>query len=717
MSESPIAAQQHRHWTIYGLLSAWMLLVLLRGAQLQIQAGPQYIDQWHHVSQEQQIIPALDGRILTRDGKVVAYDETRHQIAVDYRWLEQPANELWLKRQARQRLERTDWNDDGKIESAIMEIEQDRERLWKALVEVTDVAPRLLEQRRASIQQRVERIRASVESRRGSEKSPSVSPIEHNNPSSLTWNALRRLITEELTNPPERNEQEPLVLKEELASHVILTDVPVSVIKVIESSPSRFPGVTIESHVRRIYPYGDLASHIIGVRGPLTDADSTHSESTVRSTGRSGVEQSYNDVLVGHSGSKSLLKTRGLSDEQETRLTPAIPGNDVTLTIDFELQKAIEALIDQRIPTPEMLPYVDSLPRNPDVQTGPAPVSGATIIVMNVHSGELLAAASAPRPNLSLLAEGDADYWRILNEDSRSPLYARVIAGELPPGSVFKLVSGLALIEDPRWDPYAPKFCQGFLDRPDRFRCYIYSHYGVGHQMVTLNEALSQSCNVYFFQAGRQLGVNPIIAAAQRAGFGRATGIDLPHERTGELPTPSSAENRWYPGDTLGLTIGQGSLLVTPLQIVRYVATIANGGFEVTPRVVESSHARGTSGQPQPFTETQNDLTSDPREVLSSEAVRMLQRGMLDVVENPRGTGYKSVRHERVEIAGKTGTAETGGGRGDHAWFAGYVPAMNPQYAFVVVLEHAGSGGREAGPFAHEVVDLLLKLGKISASR
>ncbi len=296
------------------------------------------------------------------------------------------------------------------------------------------------------------------------------------------------------------------------------------------------------------------------------------------------------------------------------------------------------------------------------------------------------------------------------------------------PGSVFKTVTAVALLESGTFDPDATRHCQGFLDRPDRHRCYVYSHYGVGHGDLDLSRAICESCNVYFFQGARKVGPRPLVEWAERFGIGRETGIDLPGEATGHLPQPPSpgpteaaivqaafesqkSASTWYPGDTLGLAIGQSRLTVTPLQMARVMAAVANDGFLVTPHLVERfGPARLTAGE-----ETPRIAIPEPRPIpgLTEGTLARVREGLEMVVAHPKGTGYKTVRMPEVKIAGKTGTAEVGGGKPDHAWFAGYVPADRPKYAFAIVLEHAGSGGKNAGPVARRTVEAILQAGLV----
>ncbi|MCH7686406.1 MAG: hypothetical protein IH899_06960 [Planctomycetes bacterium] len=379
------------------------------------------------------------------------------------------------------------------------------------------------------------------------------------------------------------------------------------------------------------------------------------------------------------------------------------------------LQKQVEELLDQIIGIESTAGEDDS--------TGKASAGGC-VVVLNVHNGAVLAAASAPRFDLNLMIHPDPVEWKRISEDPRRPFFHRATEMTIAPGSVFKTLTAVAVLESGIIDPDEPFFCQGFLDTPNRHRCYIYRHYGIGHGETDLNHAIYRSCNVYFYNAARRMGPEPIVEWARKFGFGQPTGIDLPGERGGNLPIPPSLRpirlvsaddqqqshrgDPWYSGDTLGLAIGQSRLTATPLQIVRMMAAIANGGILVTPHVVDNSG---------PTVVDSDDLNSAPNRAprripgLSEETLNRVREGLRNVVHHPRGTGYKRVRLEEMTIAGKTGTAEVGGEKRDHAWFAGYVPAENPRYAFVVVLEHAGTGGQNAGPVAKQLVQLMLNLG------
>jgi penicillin-binding protein 2 len=242
------------------------------------------------------------------------------------------------------------------------------------------------------------------------------------------------------------------------------------------------------------------------------------------------------------------------------------------------------------------------------------------------------------------------------------------------------------------------------LRQPDSVRCAIFRRTGVGHGPVTLADALARSCNVYFFHHAEQLGAGPIIDWAQKFGLGRPSGIELAGEAAGGLPTATDAKNN--PNDPRPMSIGQSTITVTPLQMAVVAAAIANGGTLVKPTIVD--------GNVDLSLRERNGLGSEPNtsiNALRSEQLLSIQDGLRLAVADEQGTAHSTVELADIAIAGKTGTAQTGGGRPDHAWFVGYAPAERPQIAFAVVLEHGGDGALAAGPIAKHLVAQLHEAG------
>ena len=577
-------------------------------------------------------------------------------------------------------------------------------------------------------------------------------------------------VKDELTTPPKRSSREPIEVTEEFAYHGIADDLTIEQVAAIVTRSDLFPGVDYEMVTRREYPQGPLAAHIVGSRQPVdaeeiaklrtasgldpfaADGESlglSADTSSPRSqaigddlqpgdrVGRSGIEQSYGEQLRGRRGLVRIVKdAEGEIVRRETVRKP-LKGADVELSLVKPLQQYAESLLDNALGTKPLLHPLARAPLEREEarassdddksatdddenrEEGEAPKGrprGGCIVALNVYTGEILCAAAAPRFDLRLLTDYDEELWKAVQADPRSPMFPRVTQMAIPPGSVFKTLTTIAGLEERVISSEEPIYCQGYFKVPTKHRCYVFRHRGYGHGDMTLTSAISHSCNVYFYNVGHRLGPDRLAFWSRRMGFGQQTGIDLPGESAGNVPEPgtsqaiqlatyneqqaeSSARSDWQSGETLNFAIGQSTLAVTPLQIVRLTAAIANGGELVTPHVVRTVRHGAPADGVAPVASKLRD-----RVPLRTGTLQHLREGMEQVVA--RGTGRR-VRIDEVTVAGKTGTAETGRGS-DHAWFTGFVPADSPQVAFVVVLEHGGSGGAEAGPLAKKLIEKML---------
>lgn len=711
----------------------------VRAAWLQTFGRERFTALWDRTVERIEQLPARDGRILTADGQVLAYDEPQYAIAVHYRWLEEPPDTAWLAMQAASRLAGPERRSPEKVAAAKEQVLTQRAAMHRELAAALGLDPSELRRRFDGIQQRVERIVAAVEGRRAAQapsdaesagESPELAPAADG------WRGIWQRVCRELTTPPVRLQKDPLVVAEELQFHDVATGVPLETVARIESFPTKFTGVDVRLSTRRVYPQRTAAAHVVGVRTPLQEdeLDGSAGSPSARAAqryrsgeaiGRSGIEQSQEATLHGVAGERRVFANRQGEIVREELLQPAVDGRDVILTIDSRLQAAAEELLDGLIERGE-LPQRSVTELTPDgALTQPVTPRGGCLVAMDVRTGAILAAASAPRFDVALLLGSTPEQWQAALDDPRRPFFPRVTQATLPPGSVFKTLTAIAGLEAGVIDPDERFECQGYLERADRERCAVFRHFGVGHGPVTLEDALAQSCNVYFYDVAQRLGPAPIELWAQRFGFGRPTGCEVPGERGGHVPSPERRgpqEERWYPGTTRQLAVGQASLTVTPLQVVRLMAAIANDGWLVAPHFVREVSAPAdeepAAHSPQAIqlaslldAHGRPDALRPVRVVgLSPTTLATVRRGLLAAIESPRGTG-REAQLKGVRVAGKTGTAETGGGRPDHAWFAGYAPADAPRIAFVVVLEEGGSGGRTAAPLAREFVRTWTELG------
>lgn len=713
------------HWPGLRLVVLWVsvlvpvVAILIRMGQLQLVLQNDFVDGFEQTYEVVEELPARNGRILGADGTVLAGDIDRYDLQVHYRLIERPADERWLRSEARRKLSAAERKKPERVAAEQQRIVERVQQQWEKLSSLTGTSPDRLEEMRQAVQQRVARIRAEVQRRRELKSSPVPEAQLAGSSAGSLWQRLR----EELTMPPSRSlESEPLV--EEVGFHTVATDVGEDIRAEIEAHPERYPGVRIAVQSRRTYPRGELAGHLIGYRTPLTPDEIRMSEKEGApaarrlgdTAGRSGLELKYDDHLRGVSGLRRVVRNRRGDVVFSEVMKEARHGQDLVLTLDLEIQQRAEALLDQALSTVTPAGTVDDQSTD-GRESQPTCPQGGCLIAIDVHSGAILAAASAPRFNLNLLVNPDTRRWNELLEDPRKPLFSRATHMALAPGSVFKPVVAVAGLETGAINPDLPVTCRGYLDRSDQHRCLIYRHYRTGHGPIRLADALCQSCNVYFYTAARAMGPQPLVDWARRFGIGEPTGVDLPAEQSGHLPSPDElrqgVRRRWYPGDTLGLSIGQADLLVTPLQMVRAIAAIANDGQLVTPHLASGAgptQLRDAASLPPGL------MAPEPRPIagLHTESLAHVREGMDRVVNHPTGTAFKTVHLSDVRIAGKTGTAESNGV--DHAWFAGYVPADQPRIAFVVVLEHGGSGGKAAGPVARELVTCLKTMGLVGVA-
>ena len=696
-----------------------LAIVFGRMVQLEVSQGAAFRSEAGRPLTRGRSLPGVRGRILARDGTVLAYDKKIPGVAVNYRFLEEPPDPDWLRRTARSRLSPNQRKDPRSVAVAEAEVRRQRSETARRLARLTGTPLDEWNRRARRVQARVERIAESVNRRRLAEFDRNLGSSESSETSEMNGDAsyLQRLgsfAVEILEGSIDESPPQWITVAEELDSHVMAEDLPLEVVVEIEANPELYAGAEIVSKRRRVYPAGRLAAHLLGHLGPvdgdglsgLPVNDKYHPDDRV---GRMGLERQYEDLLRGRRGvAVELSDRRGrlLSSRRQTE--PGI-GRDLVLTVDSRLQRTAEELIES------------ALDRRAIRQADAEPAGGA-IVVIDVRNGAILAAASAPGFDPNLFAAGDdAGQIEGLFSDPAHPMFDRTCKMAIPPGSVFKVVSAAALLESSAVSPGETFFCQGYLHSPDRQRCTIYKHHGIGHGDVTLSDALCVSCNVYFFHRAERLGWMQLVDWSLAFGLAQPTGVDLPDEAAGMVPTPATIRelegHGWRPGDTESLAIGQGSLQATPLQVVRVMAAVANGGYLVTPHLVSRL---GLSELPDDRSTADLSATSDdpirippPRPIagLKPSTLAAIREGLDRVVSDPEGTAHGTTLLESVAIAGKTGTAETGEDRAEHAWFAGYVPADRPELAFVVALEHSGNAAEAACPVAKRLVMRMQQIG------
>ena len=463
---------------------------------------------------------------------------------------------------------------------------------------------------------------------------------------------------------------------------VIKEDVGIDDISVVEAHKQEHPELQLGPEPRRLYRYGALGAHVVGYVSEVSAdelAKGAFPGARVGSlVGKFGVERTYNERLTGDDGSRvvlvdSLGREVGLLEEVDSTI-----GDDLRLTLDLELQTTAEDLLAGKV---------------------------GAIVAMDPRNGEILALASSPSfdPN-SFSTRISPEAWNQLVSDPNRPLQNRAIQNAYPPGSVFKLIMAEAGLDEGLVDESTRVFCRGsafFYNRV--FHCAVKQ----GHGSVDLENAIARSCNIFFYELGRRLGISRIAEHAQALGLGERTGIDLPSERSGVMPSPEWKQRvrgaKWYVGETISVSIGQGAVTTTPIQIVRAVGCIASGGRLTTPHVLLRAEGAADESRSRP----------ERSVAIEAETMNRIRAGMWQSVNN-WGTG-RGAAIPGLDICGKTGTVQVISAERekelnrnlpaleDHSWFVGFAARDNPEIAVVVFVEHGGKGGIAAAPLAKEI--------------
>lgn len=478
------------------------------------------------------------------------------------------------------------------------------------------------------------------------------------------------------------------------------TGVPIDMITSIKEKQKSFVGVEISKTAARDYVYPYTATHILGRVGKVsTDElekfkDMGYGMNSV--IGKQGIEKYAEQYLKGTDGLAGVEQTKDGRSVYEETIEESIPGNNVTLTIDVDLQQAAEAVLYETI---------NSVRANAkDASEGLYADSGS-VVALDVNTGEVLAMASYPTYDINTFGE---NYSNLLNHEAK-PLINRAIAGEYSPGSTFKMLVAAAALEEGVITAYDTITDKGIYTYYKGYqpRCWAYRQYGTTHGTINVSGALRDSCNYFFYDVGRRLTIEKIDKYAEKYGFGQYTGIEIPsEEHDGVVASPENRKNNpvkasdgkkdstWYPGDTLQAAIGQSDTLVTPLQLACYVATIANGGTRYKPYLIKSIEDK--SGKT--IVETKPEI--EDKIILSDEGYRAITSGMRMVVTE--GTGKTAFSGCTVQVAAKSGSAQTG--KYTNGIYVAYAPYDNPQIAVAVVIEKSGGGGN-AAPVARRVIE------------
>lgn len=464
----------------------------------------------------------------------------------------------------------------------------------------------------------------------------------------------------------------------------------------IEVNAPDLPGLSIEVGQSRQYPFAHDFSHVLGYVAAVSEKEVTGDpllELPGSKIGKNGVERVFDRNLRGKAGNSQVEVNAVGRVIRELSRQEGQPGDDLRLTIDRDLQKLA----------------ADRLKKE----------KSAAAVVMDIHNGDVLVLSSVPGFDPNEFVTGlSSRSWRRLVNDPHTPLINKAISGLYAPGSTFKMVVALAALEANIVRPDHRVFCRGFTQLGNaRFHCWK-KH---GHGWQDIYDAHKNSCDVYFYDIAKRIGVDRIAAMARKLGLGEKTGVDLPSEKGGVIPTRAWKKaligTPWQQGETLISGIGQGFILTTPLQLAVMTARLANGGEAVTPRLVRPERIDG-----------KDDTPKFKKLAISRASLDVIRDGMNQVTNEHGGTAYRArISEKGMEMSGKTGTAqvrriskaeretrvlknhERPWRERDHALFVGYAPSDDPRYAVAVVVEHGGGGSKVAAPIAR---DLLLATQK-----
>ncbi|MFN3700087.1 MAG: penicillin-binding protein 2 [Alphaproteobacteria bacterium] len=458
----------------------------------------------------------------------------------------------------------------------------------------------------------------------------------------------------------------------------------------IEVNLPDLPGLSIDVGERRDYLFADSTAHLIGYVGAVSESE-IGEDRLLRlpgfRIGKSGIERRYESILRGSAGtSKMEVNVVGREVRELARDNPK-DGSPVILSVDSGLQHFTQERLNQE--------------------------QSASAVIMDAKTGAVYALASSPGFDPNIFTKGlPASVWEELTSDPRNPLSNKAVAGQYPPGSTYKMVTALAGLESGAIKPHTRVFCPGHYDFGDnRFHCWKKG----GHGSVDLVKAISESCDVFFYRVALEFGIDKLAETSRRMGLGARLDFDLPEERPGLIPDRDWKRGyfgtSWQPGETIVASIGQGYTLTTPLQLAVMTARFVNGGHAVKPWLYNYQNGM-----------QRMEDTAWPSMNLDPEHLRIIKRGMDDVVNGPTGTARGSqIRHEGMRMGGKTGTAQvvriTAAQRAagiqnrdlpwrqrHHALFVGYAPIDNPRYVASVVVEHGVSGSGSAAPLARDLL-------------
>lgn len=505
----------------------------------------------------------------------------------------------------------------------------------------------------------------------------------------MTDDELKEL--SQLINQPEDKLREKIQkVKSAYVPTVLATDLTQDIVTKIEERRNELPGISVDVQPIRYYPYNEMAAQIFGYVGQIDEEDMKRLEgqegvSNITQIGRAGLESYYDDILRGKDGGRQVEVDAAGSPVKEMERKNPIAGHNIHLTIDLNLQQAAEDAMDKQV-------------------ANGIGTHGIAAVAIDPNTGAVLAMASRPSFNPNWFTRGiTAKEWAQINDNPYHPMENRAIAGEYPPGSTFKLITGSAALELKKVTPDEMIFDSG--------RHWLVDMRNAGGEAlgwINFTEALAKSDNVYFYEMGRRVGIEKLAEYARMFGMGKKTGIALRGEASGLVASEEYKKKTfnqdWYLGDTFNSAIGQGFQLVTPLQAAMIVSEVANGGIQYRPFIV--NRIDNLDGTPYKIFAPEQVGTL----AVSRSTLDLIREGMRNVTEES-GTAGSLFAGFPIQVAGKTGTAENFGGV-DHGWFVAYAPFDHPRIVVAVLVEQGGYGGVASGPIVKMMLEEFFHVGE-----
>ena len=481
-------------------------------------------------------------------------------------------------------------------------------------------------------------------------------------------------------------------------SITIATNVNDEVVAQINERNDEFPGISISTNTVRAYPLGSLAAHVIGYTRTISDEEYKEKKDRYDIDdiiGKTGIEYLFEDYLKGTDGEKQVEMSVDGTITGEYVTKNAIAGSDVVLTIDANLQQVTETALAN---------CVEKIKNGGFAQKYDA--KGGAAVVMNVNTGDVLSMASYPTYEPEwFVGTLETDKWNYMNNSETHPLLNKAIQGTYEPGSTFKMITAIAGLETGGITPKEKINDTGIYKKYGvDMKCWYYTSYHRGHGYLNVTQALQHSCNYFFYETGDRIGIDAIVKYALHFGLGKKTGIELPSEQAGTLAQKQEGKT-WNPGDTLNAAIGQGDNSFTPLQIAKYISSIANGGTVVKPTIIKTIlNSDGTEVSKEEIEKYTNEKLGfqdeDDGITISQESINIAKEGKRMATSEAGGTAYSIFKNFVVEVAGKTGSAEAGQDANSkdivNAWFVCFAPFDNPEVAVVVMIENGGHGNYAA---------------------